>query len=93
MTRLKSIAPPRRRRPIKTKELSLEEALKRVTDPDIAECLSSFFAELSRAQRAGDEEMIREANRSIIEAMRGVHDGEFDEPLLTALRKRKPHRR
>src|SRR4051794_3638537 len=87
MTRLKTI-PPRRKRPASKKDLTLQAALDRVNDPIVAESLSVFFAELSRAQLAGDEVMIREANRSIAEAMGGVPKGEFDEPLVTALRKR-----
>jgi hypothetical protein len=87
MSRVKTTA-PRRKSASKTKDLSLQEALDRVTDPALAEHLSVYFAELSRAQLAGDREMIREVNRGIAEALRGEPEGEIDEPLLPLRRKR-----
>ncbi|MGB7159816.1 MAG: hypothetical protein WBD40_17245 [Tepidisphaeraceae bacterium] len=55
---------------------------------EVADSLSIFFATLARAQREGDELMIHEAKRAIAEAMRGMPEEDFDEPLMTALRRR-----
>jgi hypothetical protein len=89
MSRLK--APPVRNKRVSAKkddELTLQEALERANDPDVAESLSLHFATLARAQREGDKLMIHEAHRAIAEAMRGMPDDGFDEPLVTALRRR-----
>lgn len=69
------------------RELTLNEALERV-DPALAGSLSVFYAELARAHSEGDREGMDYARRSIAEAMRGVPEGDFDEPLLPALRRR-----
>lgn len=92
MSRLKT-AMPRRKRPARKNPLTLQDAIEQVSDPITAQSLSIFFAELSRAQLAGDKEMVREANRAIAEAMRGMPEGDFDMPLLTALRQRDKKRR
>jgi hypothetical protein len=91
MSRLET--PSARRRRSLPPDLTLEEALRRIDDPSLANSLSIFFAELARAQLDNDREGIREANRAILEAMRGVPDGPIDAPLLPLLRKRPPKSR
>jgi hypothetical protein len=88
MSRLKTMPPQRKRRV----SLTLDEALKRVDNPELAHSLSIFFSELALAQAEGDHEMVREANRAIAEALRGDPDGPIDMPLLTALRRRRRKR-
>jgi hypothetical protein len=92
MSRLKT-APVRRKRAAKKNELTLQQALERLNDAEVADSLSLFFATLARAQRERDEVMIHESNRAIAEAMRGMPEGEFDEPLLPLRRKRMAKRR
>ena len=86
MSRLKS-PPSRRRRPSAKRELTLTEALDRV-EPFLAKSLSVFYAEMARAQESGDQETVEYVKRAIAEAMRGVPEGEIDEPLMTAIRRR-----
>ena len=81
--------PPARRRsrPRRKRELTLSEALERF-DPEFAKYLSVFYAEMDRAHKAGDQETVGYTRSAIAEALRGVPEGEIDEPLMTALRRR-----
>ena len=67
--------------------LSLEDALLRV-DSRVAKLLSVFYAELARAQQAGDKQGVQDLHRAIADAMRGEPDGDIDMPLMEALRQR-----
>jgi len=70
-------------------DLTLTEALRRTNNPRIAESLSVLYAQLARAQTDHDRQAVRYIRDTIAEAMRGVPDGEIDEPLIPSARRRR----
>ncbi len=92
MSRLKTLSSKTSKRAT-ADDLTLVEALNRISDPSLASSLSVFYADLARAQLDDDAEGVQYARNAIAEAMRGIPAGEIDRPLLPIRRKPVKQRR